>query len=555
MDKRCNFNGQISYLIKWKGYEDIDNTWEPNDNLFCSDLIQEFEKNYKKDFEFTQKDGTKEDCRTEDDNPEIKEGSNKNDHVVIQMVKCYYCSKEMDRSIVRSHMHSSHPSKPVIFNIIKDQIDSIKTEVDVEENIVHEGQSDFKSKSKSFDEVAANLKSNKFQVQDYRCDECGKSHLSKIQLKKHKKYVHGEKNFHCTTCTKSFQKSKHLMHHVMSVHDGVRPHKCDFCEKAFLKEKSLQNHTKIFHTDQKDHSCHLCEKKFALERSLKIHIKEVHSGNVYICELCSSTFTTTTGLKYHVKISHEGCKVDMVICTECGKSIRKQSIKRHMRTVHEGIRDYKCDSCEKSYTEKITLLRHKQNVHEGKKNYTCDSCGMCFTVATSLKRHVLRVHEKRKDVKCDQCNKSFFGVQDLQQHNLNVHDHTCEICGNSYGNISELKVHMECNHPGNLQNCEYCGKTFPHKRSLMKHLYKVHEGFSTKKDSKSSKCPHCGKEFHSRNLVRHIEAVHNGQKAHKCDSCAAKFAAKGNLTAHIKAVHKGIKRMRAKNDNIISSSV
>ena len=48
------------------------------------------------------------------------EDSHQNDRVVIQMVKCYYCTKEMDRSNVRSHMQESHPSKPVIFNIIKD---------------------------------------------------------------------------------------------------------------------------------------------------------------------------------------------------------------------------------------------------------------------------------------------------------------------------------------------------------------------------------------------------------------------------------------------------
>ena len=38
---------------------------------------------------------------------------------IAQFVKCYYCSMEMDRSTVRWHMENSHPSKPVIFNILK----------------------------------------------------------------------------------------------------------------------------------------------------------------------------------------------------------------------------------------------------------------------------------------------------------------------------------------------------------------------------------------------------------------------------------------------------
>ena len=32
VDKRY-LNGIINYLIKWKGYDDKDNTWEPIDNL------------------------------------------------------------------------------------------------------------------------------------------------------------------------------------------------------------------------------------------------------------------------------------------------------------------------------------------------------------------------------------------------------------------------------------------------------------------------------------------------------------------------------------------
>jgi len=53
LDKRTR-NGIVEYFLKWTDYDDSENSWEPEENLHCEELVNDFEEKLKKEKKNTQ---------------------------------------------------------------------------------------------------------------------------------------------------------------------------------------------------------------------------------------------------------------------------------------------------------------------------------------------------------------------------------------------------------------------------------------------------------------------------------------------------------------------
>ena len=67
--------------------------------------------------------------------------------------------------------------------------------------------------------------------------------------------------------------------------------------------------------------------------------------------------------------------------------------KEHIRVIHEKLKKFQCEHCEKAFGQKSNLRNHVKNIHGGKK-MKCDFCDK-FLFQYSMKRHIESAHKQR----------------------------------------------------------------------------------------------------------------------------------------------------------------
>ncbi|KAL4925114.1 putative C2H2 finger domain protein (Ezf) [Aspergillus undulatus] len=76
------------------------------------------------------------------------------------------------------------------------------------------------------------------------------------------------------------------------------------------------------------------------------------------CGICGAKFTRRSNCREHMK-RHDPSNRKSYTCETCGKALgRKTDLKRHIDSVHRGIRRFACDQCGARFSRQDTLARH-----------------------------------------------------------------------------------------------------------------------------------------------------------------------------------------------------
>ena len=191
----------------------------------------------------------------------------------------------------------------------------------------------------------------------YWCDICGYYNKRKNMVRKHVTNIHlNLKSFKCTLCKEhkyEYTTKDGLNMHLYSCHNVEPPYKCLACDKGFPKQVLLNTHKRL-----KCKGFVPPENRPPMKLPNFVMVDEIDSG--FKCKVCSKIFHTRDLWVDHDNLTHRVFK-------QCERDACKSKFAtyygliRHVKVVHENLKFYKCEFCNKNFGQREALHLHRYN--------------------------------------------------------------------------------------------------------------------------------------------------------------------------------------------------
>ena len=239
-----------------------------------------------------------------------------------------------------------------------------------------------------------------------------------------------------------------------------------------------------------------------------------------------------------------------------------QNYQDNVRSVHDKVSYFVCDTCPNSFRRNSHLKRHQERVHSTARKYTCLACSKGCVSKDELVTH-MKYHTGERSFICDICSDTFITNSRLKTHKRK-HDGTmlqCQTCDKKFLTLTRLNVHVKFVHlKASTRMRSERRRELRRMGGVQSKLFLKAKSASQKLDNKKEQCFEtctiCEKTFKKMSkkkihMVTHTQIYKNlsivnnviwseGRTKVSCIDCGREFQGTfkvGHMKAHIAQVH------------------